>query len=92
MARAYFYGADGKPLPVGTVLIIPEYAQVLRAIAKDGSKALARRPRGPGHCGQGAQPPHQPGRARLRKTWHATSPKSVLRCAMTGICLPTPKA
>jgi len=39
-ARAYFYGADGKPLPVGAVLKNPEYAQVLRAIAKQGSKAL----------------------------------------------------
>lgn len=39
-ARAYFYGADGQPLPVGTVLKNPEYAQVLRAIAKQGSKAL----------------------------------------------------
>lgn len=39
-ARAYFYGADGKPLPVGTVLKNPEYAKVLRAIAKNGSKAL----------------------------------------------------
>lgn len=40
VARAYFFGADGKPLPVGTVLKNPEYAQVLRAIAKQGSKAL----------------------------------------------------
>ncbi|MEZ2740444.1 gamma-glutamyltransferase family protein [Comamonas jiangduensis] len=44
VARAYFYGADGKPLPVGTVLKNPEYAQVLRAIAKDGSKALHEGP------------------------------------------------
>ncbi len=39
-ARAYFYGADGKPLPVGHVLRNPAYAQVLRALARDGSKAL----------------------------------------------------
>lgn len=39
-ARAYFYGADGQPLPVGTVLRNPEYAQVLRAIAQQGSRAL----------------------------------------------------
>ena len=39
-ARAYFYGADGKPLPVGHVLKNPAYAKVLRGIAKDGSKAL----------------------------------------------------
>lgn len=39
-ARAYFYGSDGQPLPIGTVLKNPAYAQVLRAIARDGSKAL----------------------------------------------------
>lgn len=39
-ARAYFYGADGQPLPVGSVLRNPEYAQVLRAIAQQGSRAL----------------------------------------------------
>lgn len=39
-ARAYFYTADGKPLPVGHVLKNPEYAQVLRALARDGSRAL----------------------------------------------------
>jgi gamma-glutamyltranspeptidase/glutathione hydrolase len=39
-ARAYFYGADGKPLPVGHVLRNPAYGQVLRALARDGSKAL----------------------------------------------------
>ena len=39
-ARAYFYGADGQPLPVGTLRKNPEYAQVLRAMARHGSKAL----------------------------------------------------
>ena len=39
-ARAYFYTPDGKPLPVGHVLKNPAYAQVLRALARDGSKAL----------------------------------------------------
>ena len=43
-AKAYFFGADGKPLPVGTVLKNPAYAKVLRAIAKDGSKALHEGP------------------------------------------------
>ncbi|MBF6631379.1 MAG: gamma-glutamyltransferase family protein [Comamonas sp.] len=40
VAKAYFYSADGQPLGVGAVLKNPEYAQVLRAIAKQGSKAL----------------------------------------------------
>ena len=43
-AKAYFFGADGQPLAVGTVLKNPAYAQVLRAIAKDGSKALHEGP------------------------------------------------
>ena len=39
-AKAYFYGTDDQPLPVGTILKNPEYAHVLRAMAKDGSQAL----------------------------------------------------
>ncbi|GAB1386803.1 gamma-glutamyltransferase [Melaminivora sp.] len=39
-ARAYFYDASGKPWPVGHTLKNPELAAVLRAIARDGSKAL----------------------------------------------------
>ena len=39
-AKAYFYGADGQALPVGTVLKNPEYAHVLRRIAQHGSQAL----------------------------------------------------
>ncbi|RYF25922.1 MAG: gamma-glutamyltransferase family protein [Comamonadaceae bacterium] len=39
-ARAYFYDASGKPWPVGHVLKNPELAKVLRAIARQGSKAL----------------------------------------------------
>lgn len=44
VARAYFYGADGQPLPVGTLLKNPAYAQVLRAIAQHGSQALHEGP------------------------------------------------
>lgn len=36
--RAY-YGEDGKPLPVGTVLKTPEYAALLREIAAKGADA-----------------------------------------------------
>lgn len=39
-ARAYLYGADGKPKPPGTVLRNPEYAKVLRAIAAKGADAF----------------------------------------------------
>jgi gamma-glutamyltranspeptidase/glutathione hydrolase len=40
LARAYFYGADGEPLPVGHVLRNPALADVLRGIAARGSAAL----------------------------------------------------
>ncbi len=43
-ARAYFYAADGQPLPVGTLLRNPALAAVLRALAGQGSDALHRGP------------------------------------------------
>ncbi len=43
-ARAYFYGADGEPLPVGTVVKNPALADVLRGIASRGSAALLTGP------------------------------------------------
>ena len=39
-AAAYFYDAAGKPWPVGHLLKNPEYAEVLKLIAANGSKAL----------------------------------------------------
>jgi len=39
-ARAYFFGADGKPLPVGSVLTNPAYAATLRSIAAGGADAF----------------------------------------------------
>ena len=44
LARAYFYGADGKPWPVGHVLRNPALAAVLGAIAERGSAALHEGP------------------------------------------------
>jgi len=41
-ARAYFFDADGKPLPVGTVLRNPAYAATLRRIAAGGADAFYR--------------------------------------------------
>ena len=38
--RAYFYDANGKVLPVGTVLRNPAYAQTLRALAAHGADAF----------------------------------------------------
>lgn len=40
LAKAYFYTSDGQPLPIGYRLKNPAYAQVLRAIARDGAKAF----------------------------------------------------
>ncbi len=40
VAANYFYDAAGKPWPVGHVLKNPEYAEVLKLIAANGSRAL----------------------------------------------------
>jgi gamma-glutamyltranspeptidase/glutathione hydrolase len=39
-ARAYFFGADGKPRAIGTTLKNPEFAATLRAIASGGADAF----------------------------------------------------
>jgi gamma-glutamyltranspeptidase/glutathione hydrolase len=39
-AKAYFLGADGKPLPVGTILKNPAYAATLRKLAAGGADAF----------------------------------------------------
>lgn len=41
-ARAYFYGPDGEPLAVGTLLRNPALARVLRRIADQGADAFYR--------------------------------------------------
>jgi len=41
-AREYFYGADGAPKPVGTLLRNPELAATLRALARGGADAFYR--------------------------------------------------
>lgn len=43
-ARSFFYGDDGNPKPVGTIIKNPEFAAVLRAIAKDGADAFYEGP------------------------------------------------
>jgi len=43
-ARAYFFGTDGRPHPVGHVLRNPALAEVLRAVATRGSVALHEGP------------------------------------------------
>lgn len=39
-ARAYFFGADGKPLPIGTILKNPQFAATLRMLADKGADAF----------------------------------------------------
>ena len=41
-AREYFFGVDGRPLPVGTLLKNPAYAETLRRIAAGGADAFYR--------------------------------------------------
>lgn len=43
-ARALYYGADGKPLPVGTRIRNLELAETLRLLARDGAKAFYQGP------------------------------------------------
>jgi gamma-glutamyltranspeptidase/glutathione hydrolase len=43
-AKAYVMTPDGAPLPVGFVRKNPEYAATMRALAKDGPKALQQGP------------------------------------------------
>ncbi|MDI9334503.1 MAG: gamma-glutamyltransferase family protein [Cytophagales bacterium] len=40
VALAYFYDQSGQPWPAGHLLKNPEYAEVLKLIARDGAKAL----------------------------------------------------
>ncbi|MGY6550714.1 MAG: gamma-glutamyltransferase [Erythrobacter sp.] len=39
-ARAVFFGADGAPLPVGTLIKVPELAETLERIAAQGPEAM----------------------------------------------------
>ncbi len=39
-ARAIYFGADGKPLPVGSIIKIPALAKTFEAIAADGPDAM----------------------------------------------------
>jgi gamma-glutamyltranspeptidase / glutathione hydrolase len=41
-ARRYFFAADGKPKPAGTILKNPELAEVLRKVAAQGADAFYR--------------------------------------------------
>jgi gamma-glutamyltranspeptidase/glutathione hydrolase len=43
-ARSLFYGGDGRPKPVGTMLVNPEYAATLRLLAREGAGAFYRGP------------------------------------------------
>lgn len=43
-ARRYFFNEDGTPRAIGSVLKNPEYAETLKAIARDGAKALYEGP------------------------------------------------
>jgi gamma-glutamyltranspeptidase/glutathione hydrolase len=64
VARAYFF-RDGAPLAVGTRLRNPEYAAVLRRIAREGSDALYRGPVARAIVAKVQSHPANPGRMTL---------------------------
>ena len=66
VARAYFYGPDGQALPVGHLLKNPAYAQVLRAIAAQGSRALHEGPVAQAIVDKVRQHPSNPGLLSLQ--------------------------
>jgi len=65
LALRFFYQADGQAWPVGHVLRNPEYAHVLRRIAKDGSRALHEGPVAQAMVARTAQAP-RPGTLSLQ--------------------------
>ena len=65
LAARYFYNAQGQAWPVGHVLRNPEYAQVLRRIASEGSPALLEGPVAQAIVARTAQPP-RPGSLSLQ--------------------------
>ncbi len=64
VARRFFYTPEGPAWPVGHVLRNPEYAQVLRRIARDGSRALHEGEVAQAMVERAARPP-QPGALSL---------------------------
>jgi gamma-glutamyltranspeptidase/glutathione hydrolase len=65
LALRFFYQIDGQAWPVGHVLRNPEYAHVLRRIAKDGSRALHEGPVAQAMVARTAQAP-RPGTLSLQ--------------------------
>ena len=64
VARRYFYDAQGQPWPVGHVLRNPAYAELLRRIAREGSRALHEGPMAQAIVDRVAQAP-RPGAMQL---------------------------
>jgi gamma-glutamyltranspeptidase/glutathione hydrolase len=64
--RSYLYDANGKVLPVGTVLRNPAYAKTLRAISRDGARAFYEGDIARDIVETAAQHPWSPGDITLR--------------------------
>ena len=64
-AAKYFFDADGKPWPVGHLLKNPEYAAVLRLLAREGADALHRGPLAQAIVDAVQKHPSNPGRMTL---------------------------
>lgn len=65
-AAAYFYQRDGTPWPVGHSLKNPELAEVLRRLAREGSRALHEGDIAEAIVAKVRQHPGNPGRLSLR--------------------------
>ena len=61
-ARALYYGADGQPLPLGTVIRNPALARTFETLAKEGAQAFYTGPLGKAVAAQVAAATPQDGR------------------------------
>ena len=64
-ARAYFYDADGRPWPVGHLLRNPEYAALLRELARSGAARFYEGRLGRFMVATAGSHPRNPGRIEL---------------------------
>ncbi|HOG03887.1 MAG TPA: gamma-glutamyltransferase family protein, partial [Accumulibacter sp.] len=96
-AAAYFYGRDGQAAAIGSTLRNPELAEVLRRIARDGSRALHEgeiaqavvdkvqgHPENPGQLSLGDMATYQP--RRRTPFCHRHTPRAVVPPRSYVIC------
>jgi gamma-glutamyltranspeptidase/glutathione hydrolase len=79
-ARAYFYQADGSPLPVGSLLKNPDYATTLELLANKARQRFIRE-KSAGRLSMPSTITRLTPAACWRQTWRPTRPSSANRCA-----------